>query len=88
MILNLTLKVQWYNLIERGIKLEEYRDMTDWWTKRIWEHRHEIEAVRFTDYRRTMVLKVNDITIGRPKREWTAFAHRTVYIIHLGERIQ
>ena len=88
MILNLTLRVQWYNLIERGIKLEEYRNMTDYWTKRIWERRDQIEAVRFTDYRRQMLIRVNDITIGPPKREWTANPNRTVFIIHLGERIE
>jgi len=33
--LELVLKAEWYDMIERGEKLEEYRDITPYWRKRI-----------------------------------------------------
>lgn len=33
--LNLPLKAKWYRLIESGVKKEEYREIKDYWTKRI-----------------------------------------------------
>lgn len=38
-ILHLTLKKEWYDMIERGIKTEEYREVKPYWTKRFlkWE---------------------------------------------------
>lgn len=34
-ILHLTLKKQWYQLIESGIKKEEYREIKDYWENRL-----------------------------------------------------
>lgn len=34
-ILNLTLKKQWFDLISKGIKLEEYREVKAYWAKRL-----------------------------------------------------
>lgn len=34
-ILYLTLKTEWYNLIESGIKTEEYREIKPYWIKRL-----------------------------------------------------
>lgn len=34
-ILNLNLKAQWYIMIEDGKKLEEYREIKPYWTKRL-----------------------------------------------------
>ena len=84
----LTLKKQWYDLIEQGIKKEEYRDMSKHWTARIWNHRYEITEVVFTDYHRQMMFRVESITIGQPKPEWTWNPFRTVFVLHLGERLQ
>lgn len=33
--LHLILKAQWYNMIEQGIKKEEYREDKDYWKKRL-----------------------------------------------------
>ena len=33
--LNLVLKTKWYDMIENGIKKEEYREIKDYWCKRI-----------------------------------------------------
>lgn len=34
-ILYLPLKKEWYELIEKGIKIEEYRDIDPYWVKRL-----------------------------------------------------
>ncbi len=34
-ILHLVLKRRWYEMIERGEKTEEYREIKPYWTKRI-----------------------------------------------------
>lgn len=34
-ILDLPLKKEWYNMIERGEKLEEYREINPYWIKRL-----------------------------------------------------
>lgn len=35
MILNLVLTHKWYDMIERGIKKEEYREITPYWSNRL-----------------------------------------------------
>ncbi len=39
-ILNLVLKAKWYDLIESGVKLEEYREIKEYWLRRFCWHRH------------------------------------------------
>ena len=87
MILKLTLKVHWYDQIDKGIKKEEYREIKDYWTSRIWNRRDEITEIEFTDYRRKMRFRCEGISIGQPKPEWTFNPFRTVYVLRLGERI-
>lgn len=44
-ILDLPLKAEWYNMIDSGVKLEEYREIKPYWIKRLaecsGENRHE-----------------------------------------------
>jgi hypothetical protein len=75
-------------MIASGIKKEEYREMTKHWTSRIWNHRYEITEIVFTDYRRQMMFRCEGVTIGQPKPEWTFNPNRTVFVLHLGERLQ
>mgnify|MGYP003319771715 CR=1 FL=1 len=35
MVLHLVLKAQWYNMIEQGIKKEEYREIKQYWMHRL-----------------------------------------------------
>ena len=35
-ILSLVLKGEWFDMIKRGEKREEYREATDYWLKRLW----------------------------------------------------
>lgn len=88
MELYLNLKTQWFDMIEQGIKKEEYREMKQYWTSRIWNKRGIIKSVTFSCGLRFMTFEVTDITQGRPKPEWTAEPNRTVYILHLGKRLR
>lgn len=48
-ILSLVLKGHWFNLISSGLKREEYRDFTKYWTTRIsnWDLSPRIHIVEF-----------------------------------------
>lgn len=45
-ILHLPLKAEWYNLIESGIKTEEYREIKPYWMKRLLE----VINIDYTEY--------------------------------------
>ena len=95
-ILDLPLKDKWYNMIESGIKKEEYREMKPYWYKRLcipspnekltFKH---IESVRFRyGYtKKTMLFKLDNITTGYGNTDWGAPKDEKVFIIKLGERI-
>lgn len=83
-ILHLPLKAKWYEMIESGVKTEDYREIKPYWTKRI----GIMDAVKFSyGYtKRTMMFECRSITIGRGKPEWGAPAE-DVFIIKLGNRV-
>ena len=83
-ILHLVLKRRWYEMIERGEKTEEYREIKPYWTKRIGLY----DAVKFSyGYtKRTMMFECKTISVGKGRKEWGA-PDSDVYIIKLGKRI-
>lgn len=101
-ILHLNLKACWYDLIEKGIKTEEYREIKPFWIKRLmryylhhgntceWVEDFEIfDAVKFSyGYtKRTMTFKCEGISIGEGKPEWGAVEGQKYVVIKIGERI-
>lgn len=92
-ILDLPIKKEWYNMIESGIKDEEYREIKQYWCKRLLKYQDTIEdAVDFRDdythvrfrygyTKRTMLREIESITIGYGKPEWGAPTGRKVFII-------
>lgn len=84
-VLYLPLKKEWYEMIERGVKREEYREMKAYWQKRLTGH---IDAVRFSyGYtQRRMTFECASITIGRGRPEWGA-PEEDVFIIKIGNRL-
>lgn len=91
-ILFLNLKAKWYDMIEAGIKKEEYREIKDFWTKRL---RNETGFKHF-DYvtfvygytRRNMTFEVNNISIKEGNTEWGAEYNKNYYVIEIGGRIK
>lgn len=99
--LYLPLKKKWYEMIERGEKREEYREMKPYWWKRLIETRKthpkspvscdslkRIDSVCFSyGYtKRRMTFECAGITIGRGHPEWGA-PEEDVFIIKLGRRV-
>ena len=50
-VLSLVLKGEWYDLIEAGTKRQEYRDCSDYWTKRL-ENWWRDDEVCYVEFRR------------------------------------
>lgn len=112
-VLDLPLKAVWYDMIESGVKQEEYRELTPYWAKRFLRdfpvtlrvimdiaitvadftpfHGKELHPVythvrfRYGYTRRTMLRRLDCITIGRGRTEWGAPTDRDVFRLHLSE---
>lgn len=90
-ILHLPLKQQWYEKIERGEKLEEYREINGYWMPRLVDLSKSINSFKpFTHAlfrlgytKRTMLREIESISVGYGKPEWGAPTDRRVYIIKL-----
>ena len=103
-VLDLVLKAKWYNMIESGVKTEEYREMKDYWRRRLTtynpfepmfdynfkDHCKNFDSVKFHyGYtNKTMVYKIEEIKMGVGKHEWGAPINEHVFIIKLGKRIE
>ncbi len=85
MTLHLVLKYKWFDMIASGVKLEEYREITDYWTKRIWEKRGEIDSVCFhRGYTSlTITRRVFAIVEDAGLEEWGAEPLTLYYVIKL-----
>ena len=87
MNLHLVLTYHWFDEIEAGRKLVEYREKTHYWFKRIWLNRKKIKTVTFARgyTSRTMTFKVHKIDLGKcPYPDWDGEYNR----IHFSERIK
>lgn len=87
-LLELIVTGQWYDMIERGDKKEEYRTLSNHWVSRIWYNKDKIKAIRFhRGYTNTtMTLKCEGITIGKGNPQWGA-PEEEVLILKLGEKV-
>jgi len=98
----LPLKAQWYEMIESGIKQEEYREIKEYWIKKFIEHQlgkipfvsnntrfKEFDLVEFHyGYTsRVMLFELESIKIGVGNPEWGA-PKENVFILKLGKRIK
>lgn len=90
-VLNLVLMKEWYEMIERGEKLEEYRDINGYWLPRLVDLNKRVNTFKpFTHVRfrygytkRTMLREIESISVGYGRPEWGAPSDRRVYIIKL-----
>lgn len=97
-ILDLSLTYHWYDMIASGEKKEEYREIKEFYIKRLYNSYHSVteryfkhyDAVRFhrgQGGKVSMLVECKGIRIGRGKPEWGA-PSENVFIISLGEIIQ
>ena len=86
-ILHFTLMPKWYDMIERGEKLEEYCNNNPYWQKQLLSDKYDAVKFRCIYTQRTMTFRIKEIRLGKGKEEWGA-ADDDVFIIELGERIK
>ena len=95
-ILRLTLKKKWFDLIASGEKKEEYRELKDYWKKRlqIGERRDRYKFFDIVEFRNgyspdSPVIRLEFV---RTAMGWGHAEHGApdypVYIIHLGKIIE
>lgn len=87
--LYLSLKAQWYEMIESGIKREEYREIKPYWTKRLVNPDgsfKKFDTITFTyGYtKRKMVVECTQIRRGWGIHGWGAVPFKEYYVISLG----
>lgn len=101
--LDLVLKAKWYNMIESGVKTEEYREVKAYWIKRLTKQLKSLscdtnlsvreskkfDAVKFHyGYTsKTMTFECLSISIDKGNPKWGAPENDYVFIIKLGKRI-
>lgn len=97
-ILDLSLTYHWYDEIAAGHKLEEYREITDFYRSRLtfsqWRgtdiFRH-YDAVRFHRGQGspvTMLVECIGIRIGYGREDWGAPKGKQVFVIQLGDILE
>ena len=92
-ILYFPLKKEWYEMIESGEKREEYREISDYWCRRLLKYQDSVcdsiafrkdfthVCFRYGYTKRTMLFKLDEITIDFGKPEWGAPKDKEVFII-------
>lgn len=100
-ILYLILKDKWYDMIDSGKKKEEYREMKDYWYKRLTNFfecgpvPHQFKHFDVVQFRRgyaadapVMRFEIKTMTEGLPRPEWSDGMKDNHFIIHLGKRLK
>ena len=85
--LHLPLKKEWYEMIESGVKTEEYREGKLYWCKRLVGKNFTHVRFSYGYTKRTMTFELERIAIGKGRKEWGA-PDKDVFIIKLGNRIE
>lgn len=94
--LNLILKNEWYQLIKKGIKKEEYREITSYWERRLCffpyytrNPRNFKKVCCHNGYtKEKILLACEGIEIGTGRPEWGAKPGKTIFKIKLGKEIK
>lgn len=93
--LHLNLTRKWFDMILSGEKKHEYREITDYWIKRLsipegkyYRCRQDFNTVTFSNgnskHRVEFVVKLDRISTGTGVHRWGAMRNRRYFILHLG----
>lgn len=97
--LDLMLNHKWYDMIDSGEKIEEYRDLcpyigseaqcgiTKTFCTRGLQHNNYTHVRFYRGCTSTMTFEIDSITIGKGRPEWGSPIDRDVFIIKLGKRL-
>ena len=90
-ILHLTLKKKWFDMINSGVKKEEYREIKPYWKKRLFDENGNFKNYDYIIFKNgysknAHSIKVNfmGVTIGNALPEWSDNWQGEVFIIKLG----
>jgi hypothetical protein len=92
-VLFLTLKKQWFDMIEAGIKREEYREIKQHWNERLVkdgkfvQYTHVLFKNGYMEDSPALLVKVRGIKIGKAVPAWSGNAQGNFYVIELGDII-
>jgi len=92
-MLHLNLKKKWFDMIAKGIKTEEYRDIKPYWTKRFKNFlvKKPFDCIIFRNgYARNcpeMRVELLGIEFGKSKVEWSD-VQKKCYVLKLGKIIE
>jgi hypothetical protein len=94
MILRLTLKKKWFDMIASGEKKEEYREIKPYWIKRMHFDLWDTKPFDFIIFKNgysqqapEIKVECKGILIGKARPEWSDNWEGEVFIIKLGEII-
>lgn len=98
-ILRLTLKKKWFDMILLGVKKEEYREIKPYWIKRLVANPllSGIVFKRFTHVSfkngynknsREILIEVEDVRVSKGNAEWGATEGIKYFVIELGKIVQ
>lgn len=80
MTLHLALQCKWYDMIAKGDKREEYRQIKPFWTTRLFSHKYQYVCFHRAYTNTTMTFQIENITVGYGNQNWGAPDYQ-VYII-------
>lgn len=100
--IHLNLKTKWFDMILAGIKREEYRDLSNYWQKRLFkiydfEFKNEtihpiVDSIIFSNGyakdRRQFEIEFKGAMINVGREEWGAEVGKEYHVIQLGNVIQ
>lgn len=87
--LHLNLIKKWFDMIHSGEKKEEYRELSDYWKKRMQKVKlNGVKTITFSNGyakdRRQMIVELKYISIRDGLKEWGAIEGKVYFVLHLG----
>lgn len=86
-VLHLHLHAVWYRLIESGEKKEEYREVNEYWSKRLANKNYTHILFYYGYTKRRMLVPILYVEKGIGAKKWGAPIDRLVFIFGLGSVI-
>jgi hypothetical protein len=93
-ILHLNLRKKWFDMVFEGIKTDEYRGLTSYWTRRLFDLDGKPKKFDFVCFRNgyspfadEMIFEFNGIETGFPNPEWTDKPDECCFKIKLGDAV-
>lgn len=89
-IVNMPICKKWFDMILSGEKKEEYREIKDYWLKRLMGMSIVTHVKLINGYGKNMpylLIEVKKVTVGTGKEEWGAVPGEEYYVLELGEII-